>query len=107
MPPPGAGFVTLMPKDSAIWMRELGTLTVIAPGLTDVSGSTVPPKLTILACVKPLPLTVRVTGPEFTTIDGGEKYEMDGTGLATMKLDDALPPPAPGFVTVTATVPEF
>jgi len=55
---------------------------------------------------KLLPSTVRVVGGDPTARVAGERFEIAGTGLPTVKFTEFEgPPPGDGFVTATAYEP--
>lgn len=80
-------------------------MTVIAVPVTDAGVSVLLPNDTLLVAIKPDPLIVRVKAPELATVDEGDRLVMIGTALVTEKLELAVPPPVPEFVTLTSTVP--
>jgi len=106
VPPPGAGLVTAteteVPEarsdagtDAVNWEEET-KLVVVGPPLSRICE--VETKL--------LPSTVIVVVGDPTARVAGERFEIAGTGLLTVKFTEFdRPPPGDGFVTTTANAP--
>jgi hypothetical protein len=67
----------------------------------------VPPKWTTAPLTRLVPVTVKVNPAPPAVAINGERLEVVGTGLLTVKVSAGVevPPPGAGFVTVTDLVP--
>ena len=104
VPPPGAGFSTVTAAVPAVVTSEAGTSAVIFEALTNVVASIVPFQFTADEATKSLPLTVSVKAGLPAAAPPGDNDAIEGAGLvASMVKITALevPPPGPGFATVT------
>jgi len=79
--PPGAGFVTVTTAVPGDAMTVEGMATLNCAALTNVVASAVPPKLTIEAATKFVPLIVSVKVPPPATALFGEIAVIVGIGL--------------------------
>jgi hypothetical protein len=70
--PPGAGLVTVTATVPSETMAEAGMVAVNCVALTNVGACAVPPKLTIEAATKFVPLTVSVKAAPLATALFGE-----------------------------------
>jgi hypothetical protein len=106
MPPPGAGFVTVILNVPAVVRSLAGIVAVNLMLLTNVVVRADPAKLTTDAETKFVPFTVsvRVAAPAVALT--GEMLVVVGTGLFTVKVCAFdVPPPGAGLVTVMLNVP--
>lgn len=60
---------------------------------------------TIDDVTKPVPLMLSVTAEEPALMEDGTIAVTDGTGLFTVKVVEALPPPGVGFTTLRVKAP--
>jgi hypothetical protein len=105
-PPPGAGFVTTTGKVPAVAISAAVTATVTCVAFTNVVVLAAPPNVALAPLTKFVPLTVSVKAAPPAVALVGESEVIVGAGLLTVKLVAAdVPPPGPGFVTVTGNVP--
>ena len=106
VPPPGGAFTTLTNAVPAVSMSDSGTVAVSRVLLTKVVVKTEPFQCTFERETKCDPVTVRVkAGPSAVALLG-EIELIAGTGLLTVNVFAFdVPPPGPGFVTVTLIVP--
>jgi hypothetical protein len=81
VPPPGAGLVTVTPSISTEAIAVAGMAAVNCVALTNVVVAAIPPKLTIEAAMKFVPLIVRVKAALPTAALLGEIVVMVGAGL--------------------------
>src|SRR5580658_1964427 len=72
VPPPGAGFVTVILAEPVLTMSLAGTCAVTWVALTKLVASAVPFQFTVEPLTKPLPLTVSVNAAPATIALGGE-----------------------------------
>src|SRR5208283_1299535 len=94
VPPPGAGLVTVTAGVPVEAMLAAGMAAVNCMELTKVVAGADPPKLTVEAATKFVPLIVRVKAAPPATVLSGEIVVMVGVELDP--LDDGLvPPPHP------------
>ena len=106
VPPPGEAFTTLTEAVPAVSMSDEGTVAVSRVLLTKVVVKTELFQCTFEPETKFDPLTVSVkAGPSAVALLG-EIELIAGTGLLTVNVFAFdVPPPGPGFVTVTLIVP--
>src|SRR5580704_18236975 len=81
VPPPGAGLVTVTASVPAEATLATGMVAVNSEELTNVVAIADPPKLTIEAATKFVPLIVSVNAARPTTVVSGEIVEIVGVGL--------------------------
>jgi hypothetical protein len=106
VPPPGAGFVTVMLKVPAVVRSVAGMDAVTCVALTKVVVREEPSKLTTEAVTKLVPFTVSVNPASPTFLLVGKILVVVGTGLFTVNVCAfEMPPPGAGFVTVILNVP--
>lgn len=106
VPPPGPGFVTitLIVPAVAISAAEIAAVSVAL--LKNVVGREVPFQFTTEVVVKPDPFTVSVKAAPPAVALTGEMEVTVGCGFLIVNVSEFdAPPPEPGFVTITATVP--
>ena len=105
VPPPGAGLVTVTAAVPAEAMAAAGMAAVNCVGLKNVVVPAVPPKLTIEAATKFVPLIVNVKAAPPATALFGEIMVIAGTGFAPLVMVKfaafEVPPPGDGLVTAT------
>ncbi len=101
-PPPGAGFVTAT-GNAPTFRRELaGTDAESCVALVNVVASAVPLKETTLAATNPVPTrAIGVTGPSTVRVLGVTVLTVTFGFETTNAIDEEVPPPGVGFVTVT------
>jgi hypothetical protein len=109
VPPPGAGFVTLIGAVPCVATRVAGTVALSWVALPKVVVMAVPPKLMTELLRKFVPVTVRVKALAPAFVLEGCKALRVGVGLlgaviVKFRTFDE-PPPGVGFVTVTGAVP--
>jgi len=80
-PPPGGGFETITVAVPTMTMEEAGIAAVNCAELTKVVATVVPPKLTIEAETKFVPLIVSVKAAAPATLLFGEIVVIAGVGL--------------------------
>lgn len=85
-PPPGDGFVTLTKETPPRTTADAGTVTFNCVVLTYWGVKVCPEKLTIEVVTKFVPLIVKLNAPLPVEIFKGDKDEICGTGLLTVKL---------------------
>ena len=108
VPPPGAGFVTVMGKLPTVKRSVANIEAVTFVALTKVVLLAVPLKFTTEPFTKLLPFTVSVKPAPLTAALVGEIVVMVGAGLLLLTVKvcaPVVPPPGVGFVTVTLTGP--
>src|SRR5207248_2550237 len=106
VPPPGAGFVTVMLNVPAVARSVTGIEAVSCVALMKVVVRAEPPKFTTEFVTKFVPLTVSVKTPSPTFLLVGEMLVVVGAGLLTVNVCALeVPPPGVGFVTVMLNVP--
>jgi hypothetical protein len=110
VPPPGNGFVTVTVSGppTTSWLPGI-VMVIVAPPFDAVPPvSPLEPKFTIEPAMKPVPVSVSVTGWPATPLVGLIEVSV-GTGfgwLAIVKTKFVVvPPPGAGFVTVTFADP--
>src|SRR2546425_1086129 len=106
VPPPGAGFVTVMLKVPAVVRSLAGMEAVSWVLLANAVVRAEPAKFTTEFVTKFVPLTVSVKAPSPTFLLVGEMLVVVGAGLLTVNVCALeVPPPGVGFVTVMLNVP--
>jgi hypothetical protein len=106
MPPPGAGFATVIGKLPPVEMSVLEIDTTICVPLTKLVARGLPLKFTTEVGTKFRPVTVSANAAVPAVALAGENIEIAGTGLFTVKLAAPdVPPPGAGLFTVTLNVP--
>ena len=100
LPPPGAGLVTVTAGVPVEAMLAAGMAAVNCVELTKVVAGADPPKLTIEAATKFVPLIVSVKGAPPGTVQFGEIVVIVGVGLDPPDVgclidDGPVPPPHP------------
>src|SRR5439155_661487 len=106
VPPPGAGFVTVMLNVLAVARSVTGIAAVSCVALMKVVVRAEPLKFTAELETKFVPFTVSVKAASVTDLLVGEMLVVVGITLFTVNvcaLD--VPPPGTGFVTVMLNVP--
>ncbi len=106
VPPPGAGFVTVMLNVPAVARSVTGIAAVSCVALMKVVVRAEPLKFTAELETKFVPFTVSVKAASVTDLLVGEMLVVVGVTLFTVNvcaLD--VPPPGTGFVTVMLDVP--
>jgi hypothetical protein len=96
--PPGAGLVTVMATVPSETMAEAGMVAVNCVALTNVTACAVPPKLTIEAATKFVPVIVSMKAAPPATAVFGEIDVIVGNGGGGA----ASPPPHPLIAELTA-----
>jgi hypothetical protein len=108
-PPPGWGLFTVTGAVPGEAMAAAGMAAVNCVALTNVVIGAIPPKLTVEAATKFVPLTVRAKGALPASTPVGEIIVIVGTRFVLLVMVKfaafEVPPPGVGLVTVTATVP--
>jgi hypothetical protein len=100
-PPPGVGLVTTTGKLPAVVTSPARMAAVTTVELTNVVVRAFPLKVTAAPLTKPVPLTVKVKAPEFTSALAGDNDVIAGVGLFMAKgLEFEVPPPGVGLTTV-------
>jgi hypothetical protein len=109
VPPPGAGFVTVIAGVPTLVMSVAKIAAVNCVALTNVVTRALPPKFTTELEIKFVPLTVNVNAPLPAVAPVGESDVIVGAGFVPpvmLKFSEFdVPPPGAGFVTVTCAVP--
>ena len=109
VPPPGAGFVTVIDALPAVAISAAVIVAVIWPPLTNVVALGLPLKFTTEVEIRLVPLTISVNWAPPAVAEFGTKEVIVGAGLLaadTLKFTEFdAPPPGVGFVTTTAGVP--
>lgn len=106
VPPPGARFVTVTAGVPAVATSTGKIVAVNCVEFTNVVTATSPLNVTRDPFTKLVPFTVNVNDAEPAAIVLGNNDEIVGTGLFIWNgTPDDVPPPGPGFVTVTDGVP--
>jgi hypothetical protein len=91
IPPPGAGFVTVIEAVVAEAVSEAEMLAVTCDSLTSLVGRGLPFQFTTEPETKPVPLTVSVNpGPPGTVADGTNGALTKGTRLAVVPANPTL-----------------
>src|SRR5947208_557213 len=106
VPPPGAGFVTVILNVPAVARSVAGIAAVSCVALTKVVVRAEPLKFTVELETKFVPFTVSGKAASVTDLLVGEMLAVVGVALFTVNtcaLD--VPPPGAGFVTVMLNVP--
>lgn len=109
VPPPGAGFVTVMAgvPPLATSLAEIAAVSCVE--LTNVVVFALPLNFTTELLTKLEPLTVSVNAADPAAMVEGCSVVIAGTGLLAAVMVNVtafdVPPPGAGFVTVTAGVP--
>ena len=105
VPPPGAGFVTLMLDVPTVAISAAVTSAVTSPADTNVVTSPDPFQFTVELLTKFVPSTVSVKPAFPAKVEVGLMEVMVGAGFTvavTLKFKlPEVPPPGAGFVTVT------
>ena len=96
--PPVVALTEALPAD-----RPPGTVTVRLVAEPNVTLAAVPPKLTVLALVKPVP--VRVTTWPGSSVAGLTLVSVDAGGAVTVKATPLLVPPGVLIVTLPVVAP--
>jgi hypothetical protein len=106
VPPPGARFVTVTEGVPAVATSIGRIVAVSCVEFTNVVTATSPLNVTRDPFTKFVPFTVNVNDAEPAAIVFGDNELIVGTGLFiwNVRADD-VPPPGPGFVTVTDGAP--
>jgi hypothetical protein len=119
LPPPGAGLVTVTPRIPVEAMLAAGMAAVNWVELTNVVAGADPPKLTIEAATKFVPLIVSVKAALPATVLFGEIVVIVGVREGVGLTVEAVPPPHPArnkrltvppstsFLTITALPPKI
>ena len=106
VPPPGEAFTTVTETVPAVSMSDEGTVAASRVLLTKVVVKTELFQCTFEPETKFDPLTVSVKAGPLAVALLGEIELIAGTGLLTLNvIAFDVPPPGPGFVTVTSIVP--
>ena len=109
VPPPGAGFVTVIEAVPAAAISAAVIAAVTCPPLLNVVARGDPLKFTTEVEIKFVPFTINenATPPAVAALGTSELIVGTGFGAAlTLKLTEFdVPPPGVGFVTLTAGVP--
>ena len=109
VPPPGAGFVTVIETVPAVAISAAVIAAVTCPPLTKVVVRGEPLKFTTDVEIRFVPFTIRENAAPPAVAEFGTNEVIVGTGFAAapiLKLTEFdVPPPGVGFVTVTAGVP--
>jgi len=106
VPPPGAGFTTVMESVPPTVMSPAGMVTLIVVLEINVVVSATPLKSMVDDALKFVPVTVRVKDEPPAVVDVGEMELVVGAGLLTVSVCAFdVPPPGVGFTTVMDAVP--
>lgn len=106
VPPPGAGFVTVMLNVSAVARSVVGIAAVTCVALMKVVARAEPLKFTVEVETKFVPFTVSVKAASVTDLLAGEMLVVVGATLfAVNTCALEVPPPGAGFITVMLNVP--
>ena len=109
VPPPGAGFVTVIAGVPAVATSAAKIAAVNCAALTNVVTRALPPKFTTEFEIKFVPFTVKVSAPLPAVAPLGESEVIVGAGFVppvTLRFTEFdVPPPGTGFVTVICAVP--
>jgi len=106
VPPPGAGFTTVMDAVPAVAMSAAGTVAVSCVEETNVVVSEVAPQRTVEVETKLVPVTVKVNCGPPAIAQVGLIEVIVGTALLIVNVCAFdVPPPGAGFTTVTLAVP--
>ena len=106
VPPPGAGFTTVIKSDPPTVISDAGTVTVMVVLETEMIVSGTPLKSTVEEALKLVPLTVSVKDDPPAVVEVGLIDDKVGTGLLTVSVCAfEVPPPGAGFTTVMKSVP--
>ena len=108
VPPPGAGFTTVIEAVSGVAIRAVVTVAVTCVEEPNVVASVVPFHLTVEVETKFVPVTVNVNCPPPAVAQVGLIELVVGIGLLIVNVCGFdVPPPGAGFTTVTDAVPAF
>jgi len=106
VPPPGAGFTTVMDAVPAVAISPAVIMAVTVVLDTKVVLRAEPLKSTVDDALKFVPVTVSVNCAPPAIVEVGEREVVVGSGLLTVKVcEPEVPPPGPGFTTVIRSVP--
>jgi hypothetical protein len=106
VPPPGAGFTTVMESLPPMAMDEDGTVIVIVVLETNVVVNGTPLKSIVDDALKFVPVTVSVKDGPPAVVEVGLIEEVVGTGFLMVNVCAFdVPPPGVGFTTVMDAVP--
>ena len=106
VPPPGAGFATVMEAVPAV---AISTAVIVAVSVvleTKMVARAEPLRSTVDDALKFVPVTVKVNCAPPASVEVGLIAVVVGTGFFTVKVcAPEVPPPGPGFTTVMESVP--
>ena len=106
VPPPGAGFTTVMDAAPAVAMSAAGTVAVSCVEETNVVVREVAPQRTVEVETKFVPVTVKVNCGPPAVAQVGLIAVVVGTGLLMVNVTAfEVPPPGAGFTMVMDAVP--
>ena len=106
VPPPGAGFTTVMDAVPAVAISPAVIVAVTVVEEIKIVLRAEPLKSTVDDALKFVPLTVRVNCAPPAIVEMGEIEVVVGTGFLTVNVcAPEVPPPGPGFMTVIESVP--
>jgi hypothetical protein len=103
VPPPGAGFTTVIGAVPAVAIREAGTVAVSCVEETNIVTSACPFHFTVEPETKLLPLTVRVKSAPPEAAQLGLSDVVVGSGLLMVMTSLAVPVP-PELVALIVTL---
>src|SRR5271155_4898103 len=109
VPPPGAGFVTVIFAVPAVAMSlaKIAAVSCIEP--TNVVTRGLPFQFTLELLMKPPPVTVSVNAAPPAATDEGLRFETVGAGFAGASMKNVMsfemPPPGAGVTTVISADP--
>jgi len=106
VPPPGAGFTTVMDAVPPLVISDARTVVVRVVLETNVVARAEPLKSTVEEALKFVPFTVSVNCAPPAVVEAGEMEVVVGTGFLTVRVcAPEVPPPGAGFTTVMESVP--